>query len=292
MAVMDYITPGITKIDFEDSFFVTTEIDRDINKEVKKYIESRGGIINGSVTRSTNYLIYGDGEEETTKYNKALELIRGKCQEIAVLPLSLFYAVIRGEGIIEFGSYPFEKDGMRRPIQWNILKRNGNKALLFSAYGLDAKLYNERYEDVTWETCSLRKWLNEDFYRTAFTDEEKSRILPTKVKNEDNPRWNTPGGNDTEDRVFLLSRSEAERYLPARLERKLEPTPYAKYGAQYGVQTHYYDTCNWWLRSPGHHSNDAAYVLNDGGIGDYGLSVLYNSIAVCPALWINLDSEI
>ena len=290
MAVMDYITPGITKIDFEDSFFVTTEIDRDISKDVEEYIESRGGIIKGSVTRSTNYLIYGDGEEETTKYNKALELIRGKGQEIAVLPLSLFYTAIRGEGIIEFGSYPFEKDGTRRPIQWNILKRNGNKALLFSAYGLVAKLYHERYEDVTWETCSLRKWLNEDFYRTAFTDDEKNRILPTRVKNEDNPWCNTPGGNDTEDRVFLLSTSEAWKYLPAHLNRVLAPTPYAK---ESGVLARgYYDSCSWWLRSPGSNSNNAADVSFDDVINDFGDNVNRGNCAVCPALWINLDSEI
>jgi NAD-dependent DNA ligase len=72
LTTMHYETPGIEKIDFEDSLFVTTELDKDTNKTVKEYIESRGGIIKGSVTKSTNYLIYKEGEEETTKYKKAL----------------------------------------------------------------------------------------------------------------------------------------------------------------------------------------------------------------------------
>ena len=67
MAVMDYVTPGISKIDFEDSLFVLTEVGRDNTKEVQAEIESRGGIVKGSVTGTTNYLIYGDGEEETAK---------------------------------------------------------------------------------------------------------------------------------------------------------------------------------------------------------------------------------
>ena len=89
MAKMDYLTPGITKIEFEDSFFVTTKLDQ-FDKEIEVYIESRGGIIRNSVTKMTNYLIYKDGEEETTKYKKALELIRDKGVKITVLSLKTF----------------------------------------------------------------------------------------------------------------------------------------------------------------------------------------------------------
>ena len=283
MAIMDYVTPGITRIDFEDSLFVLTDVGRYNTKAVQTTIENRGGIVKGSVTRSTNYLIYGDGEEETTNYKKALELINEKGLEINVLPLSLFFAAGRGEGLIEFGSYPFEKDGTRRPIRWSVLKREKNKVLLLSAFGLDAIPYNEEWKGVTWETCTLRKWLNEEFFDFAFSGEEQKKITTTKVKNPDNPEYKTPGGNDTEDKVFLLSISEAKKYLPTAFERRTAPTPYAR---EKGIPG-YYGSCCWWLRSLGDYPNDAAYVYVGGDINDYGYYVNVD-IAVCPALWVDL----
>ena len=288
MTFMNYTTPGLAKIEFEDSFFVTTELSRDENLDVKGYIESRGGIIKNFVTKTTDYLIYKDGEEETTKYKKALELIRDKGLEIRVLPLSLFSEVGIGEGVMEFGSYPFEADGTKKPIRWIVLKREEEKALLLSAYGLDAKPYNEEWEAVTWETCTLRKWLNEDFFNEAFTEEEKKRICQTAVVNQDNPRYKTPGGSDTEDRVFLLSLGEAEQYLPDTFLRQRKPTRYAK---KHGAYTYYRGNCWWWLRSPGRYPDCAAGV-SGGGIYDYGNYVDRSDDAVCPALWIDLKSEI
>lgn len=281
MAIMNYITPGITKIDFEDSLFVLPDGGRAYTKDVQALIENRGGIVKGSVTKSTNYLIYGDGAEETTKYKKALELINDKGLEIDVLPLGLFWAVCRGQGLVEFGSYPFEADGTKRPVQWVILKQDKKKALLLSAYGLDAKPYNKEYKDITWEDCTLRKWLNEEFFNSAFNAEEQQRVITTKVKNADNTFYNTPGGNDTEDKVFLLSISEAEKYLPTDLQRHVVPTPYVRQGA-------FRVNCWWWLRSPGNFPINAASVDNGGDIHGYGYDILHD-YAVCPALWVNLE---
>ncbi len=386
MAIMDYVTPGLTKIEFEDSLFVTTELDGDENKVVKGYIESRGGVIKNSVTKTTDYLIYKDGEEETTKYRKALELIRDKGLEIRVLSLKTFSDLvsmrdtpdiseicIKGKrlvaagldnsdrkalkehlkkhggivgksvttgtdyliypdpsswgnnwenqeyakalslmengdsgitilsfstfvrlsrkslGTVELGTYPFEKDGTRQPVQWMVLKEEDGKALLFSAYGIDIKPYNNKQEDITWETCILRKWLNKTFYNKAFTKEEKKRILLTTVENPDNPAYGTKGGNDTEDRVFLLSIREAEEWL-TRIERMPVLTPFASMP----VPTPFAkskDGYSWWLRSPGDGSRSAALVYYDGGLYDLGRSV-HGSYAVCPALWIDLDSDI
>ncbi len=282
MSIMDYETPGLTKIEFEDSLFVTTELNKDENKEVKGYIERVGGIIKNSVTKTTNYLIYKDGKEETTKYNKALELVRDKGLEIGILPLSLFYILCKGKELIEFGTYPFEADGTRRPIKWVKLRQENGKALLFSAYGIDVQPYNEKYEKATWEYCTLRKWLNEDFYNDAFTEEEKKRIRLTTVSNPDNPRYGTKGGNDTEDRIFLLSISEAETLLPEEMQRRLLRPPLA--GAKYGYLW-------WWLRSPGNNSDRAAGVSSGSDVSGDG-NYVSRRCAVCPALWIDPGSEI
>ncbi len=281
MAIMDYVTPGLTKIDFEDNLFVTTELNGDENKEVKGYIESVGGIIKNSVSKTTNYLIYKDGKEETTKYRKALELVREKGLEINILSLNLFYALCKGKEIMEFGTYPYEADGTSRPVKWMVLKREKSRTLLLSAYGIDIKPYNKKWEDVTWETCTLRKWLNEDFYNDAFTEEEKKRICLTKVENPDNPRYGTKGGNDTEDRVFLLSINEAEKYLTGKMQRRLIRTPFTE--ARYGY------SC-WWLRSPGYDSDSDASGYDDGDFNVLTYTV-HRSLAVCPALWIDLESE-
>ena len=289
MAIMDYVTPGLTKIDFEDSLFVTTELDGDENKEVKGYIEYRGGIIKNSVTESTNYLIYQDGKEETTNYKKAMELIRDKGLEIIVLPFSLFLEIGIGEGLMEFGSYPFEADGTEKPIRWIILQREGKRALLLSACSLDVRPYNKEETGVTWETCTLRNWLNWEFYVTAFTEDEKRRILLTKVSNEDNPWYHTPGGNDTEDWVFLLSIREVKEYLPSNLYRRRASTPFTR---KQGVNEGNDGNCLWWLRTPGYGPYDAAYVNNVGDIEICGCGVDYSGNAVCPALWIDLESGI
>ena len=192
----------------------------------------------------------------------------------------------KGKGLIEFGSYPFDEDGTVRPIKWMVLKQESNKALILSAFGLEAKPYNAMRKSITWETCALRKWLNEDFYNAAFTENEKKRIILTNVQNADNSKYNTPGGNSTEDKVFLLSIDEAGQYLLGD-ERKFIPTPYA---VKKGVWTWDKGKCWWWLRSPGNYPACAADVGFDGALHDEGRGVNYGRSSICPALWIRLDS--
>ena len=288
MAKMEYMPQGIKEIYFKDSLFVTTGLEEDENKEVKGYIECRGGIIRDSVTKNTDCLIYKDGGEETAEYRKAMDLIRDKGLEINVLPLSLFLETGAGEGTIEFGRYPFEADGTEKPIRWIVLRREEGRALLLSAYGLDAKPYNEKFEAVTWETCTLRRWLNREFFETAFTEDEKRRILLTKLQNEDDPRYQTPGGNDTEDRVFLLSVQEVEEYLPEELVRRKKATPNTvNLGALNGCN----GNCWWWLRSSGDDPYTAAGVYGSGDIDDIGLYVYVSKSGVCPALWIKSERQ-
>ena len=64
---------------------------------------------------------------------------------------------------IKFGSYPQTVKGIVRPIEWQVLDVQDNKALLISKFGLDVQPYNNTKAKVTWDTCSLRSWLNKDF---------------------------------------------------------------------------------------------------------------------------------
>lgn len=90
-------------------------------------------------------------------------------------------------------------------IRWRILSRKGNDAYVMADQILDCKPYHEKNESVTWETSTLRKWLNEEFYNTAFTSAEQEAVLEQTLVNENNEEYGTDGGEDTVDRVYLPS---------------------------------------------------------------------------------------
>ena len=190
---------------------------------------------------------------------------------------------------IEFGNYPQDKDGTEKPIEWIVMKNEGNQILLLSKYVLDAKPYNKEWEDVTvtWETSDIRKWLNNEFYTTAFNKTEKAKIQTSLIKNEDNSEYGTSGGNDTEDKVFLLSEKEAETLFSNDEEKIAKATEYAEKSVVYGNEE---KSVLWWLRSPGGYSENAAVVDRYGWVDRYGFIVNINDGGVRPALYLNLQS--
>lgn len=192
---------------------------------------------------------------------------------------------------IKFGKYEQDNNSSngKEEIEWRILTKEGNKVLIISEKALDCKQYNTEHINVTWGTCSLRKWMNDEFYNAAFNDAEKNLIQSTKVTADKNPSYSTDPGNDTTDKVFLLSIDEANKYFSSDEDRKCVPTAYA---IANGAYTIYSDTkngiCWWWLRSPGVYSNCAVYVRTDGLISDYGNLVYNSDDCVRPALWIEI----
>lgn len=180
----------------------------------------------------------------------------------------------------------------KEDIEWLVLEVNNGKALVISKYALDCKQYNPtvyqgRYADVTWETCALRKWLNNDFINTAFSSGEKAIISTATVSADKNPNYGTDPGKATKDQVFLLSIPEANKYFSSDNNSQCKPTFYAQVmGVPYYPT--YDDCCNWWLRSPGSVQGAAAYVSYEGDIVEAGGGVGHDKYAVRPALWINL----
>ncbi len=207
--------------------------------------------------------------------------------------------------VIEFGSYDGDKDKFNRkePIEWIVLDVDDKEgvALLLSKYCLEQLPYNKEYTGVTWETCTLRKWLNGEFYDEAFSSSEKQRILLTTIKNPDNPEYGTPGGNDTKDRVFLLSYEDmlninygfSEDLSEDDVNRRsaLAVNTGIKSGSDY-TTVDGEDACWWWLRSPGGRGAKHACKVCDGGYIDVSLGsdVDDNGCGVRPALYINLNS--
>ncbi len=185
----------------------------------------------------------------------------------------------------------YEQDNKRfngkEEIEWIVLSVDGEKALIISKYALDCKPYNESNTSTTWEECSLRSWLNSTFIDEAFGKEIQQIIMDSTVKAEFNPYYDTPVGNDTKDKVFLLSIDETNTFFDSNDEMKCNATNYCRAA---GAFTTTKNICWWWLRTPGIDSNYAADARNDGFVYNYGSIVNYCNNAVRPALWINLDS--
>ncbi len=191
--------------------------------------------------------------------------------------------------MIVFGSY--EQDGNtsngKEPIEWRVLAKEEDRILVISELGLAREKYNETYEETSWETCTLRQWLNSSFLNKAFSEEEQARILETTVTAEKNPDYGTDAGNDTVDRLFLLSIDEARTYFSGNDDRELEATEMMN-----EMEDYFVFCCNakwpWWLRSPGYITKTATGVDLDGTLFTDGVDP-GEEYAVRPALWLKVE---
>lgn len=174
----------------------------------------------------------------------------------------------------------------KSPIEWIIIRRDGNKVLLISKFCLDCKQFNTDYNNATWESCNIRKWLNQKFINDAFNQKEQEKIIASKIDNPNNAEYETDGGNDTVDKIFLLNIDEAENLLNKE-ERRAKCTDYAK--AQGVWVDNVTDTPYWWLRSPGGDPLLAAAVHYRGKVFVGGLNICVDDTAIRPAFWRNID---
>ena len=233
-------------------------------------------------------------------YGTAFELLieiqdREDAQEILHTEQAFIPYRINQGSVIVLGTYEqdnHEENG-REPIEWIVLSvDDDNHALVISRYGLDCRPYNLKNAHVTWQTCTLRAWLNQDFYTIAFNGEEQKAILEKEVDNsrrQGNSAWGISGGENTNDNVFLLSYQEAETYLPDAQNRMCIPTDYAiacnAYTKDAGNEEAQL-SCWWWLRSPGSSSTRAARIGTNGSRAED--DVKQGNVCVRPVLWVDL----
>ena len=199
---------------------------------------------------------------------------------------------------VMLGSYPQTIDRKdNTPIEWLVLEKQGNKALLISRYILDSQPYNGNNSQGTWEKCTLRAWLNTTFLNTAFNGEEQDSILVASIDNskaQGSVDWDTYDEKNTLDKVFLLSIKEVYHFFPNNEARKCAPTNYAvQKGVTTGtiIQKDGRTTGGWWLRSRRKDELFKAGIVTGGGV--IGIRhVRKNEYGVRPAIWVNLDAEI
>ena len=252
------------------------------------------------------------GDKKTinsSKYDRAIKYIDSGDYKVAYMLLdglsykdsaekfqSVKQALIKNAkvgDIVYFGTYEQDNDTSngKENIEWLVLAKKDNKILVISDKALDCQPYNTSDDYVTWEKCTLREWLNNDFINAAFSDDEKAMIPTVTVSADSNLKYNTNPGNTTKDKVFLLSIVEAEKYFTSDEARMCIPTEYVI--SNVSTSDEYTKdgkaTCWWRLRSPGAIQYYAAKVDFDGDVDEFGIDVDYDIGGVRPALWITID---
>lgn len=164
----------------------------------------------------------------------------------------------------------------KQPIQWEVLKKEGNKIFVLSKYVLDKKPYNTaNNKSINWSTCSLRTWLNGAFMNNAFTQAERNAVVSTSITSK-----NANGNNvSTKDKVFLLTVNETQNYLLSNDERIGK----TKRGVKESTWTR--------DRYTGYSYSSTAYAVTFGNSGYSGYTAIKNSNYIRPAMWVNLEAN-
>ena len=211
---------------------------------------------------------------------------------------------------VYFGNYYQSNASTKEPVKWRVLSNTGGQLFLLADQNLDVFQYHTEEETVTWETSTMRSWLNgygassntggssgidytgDNFLDTAFSIEEQRAIVETAVVNDDNPDYGTDGGNNTTDRIFLLSISDVynRNYFPSYTNFSTN-TAYVAAGGKLGSGMHGAGEADWWwLRSPGFYNWQAAFMeWEDGSPVTDGNPVNNKTAAVRPAFNLNLS---
>ncbi|MBQ6164976.1 MAG: hypothetical protein IJK23_10930 [Clostridia bacterium] len=160
----------------------------------------------------------------------------------------------------------------------NVIYKNGSEYY----QGIGSSVYANDYA-----TSSIRSWLNDDFYNTAFSEAEKALIAGTVLDNSAFATWCSQYDSaSTTDKIFLLSYGDARNTaygFSSNGARYAKGTDYAKcQGLYVTTSSSYRDNSNWRLRSPGSLSRGAA-IVSHGGDVEYLDHVDYVYEGVRPA---------
>lgn len=173
--------------------------------------------------------------------------------------------------VYTFGSYEQDGDLGNGPetIEWFILEENIDSMLLISKYILSYEAFNESViaESSSWKRSTLRNWLNNTFYNSAFNDSEKKRIISTEVQDY---KADNAFGEKTIDNVFILNKKEAFSYFKRDIDRAAEATAYADSlvwipsGAYWLIDSYTSDLYKYAINSEGANSNNPRVNESEG----------------------------
>ena len=201
------------------------------------------------------------------------------------------------------------------PLRWRVFDASTGLVVCDSA--IDSQTYNnyvlsddgyyfwgdsdKMHYASNWEYSSLRSWLNNEFYNTAFSEMQQDRIK--KLTRENKSTYDSKyDSNPTSDKITLLSYDDVLNknygFNPSSsvndTAKKRKGTDYAEcqglWVSTRSSYTSYSGNSWWWLRSP-YESLNASGVGNDGGAINYYCNVSHTSNGVVPALNLSVSSS-
>jgi len=240
-----------------------------------------GGVAGGGAPAGAN-------TGSTTNDSSELEDLAEK-EESDGLALTAGERVRLGE--VTFTNYQNEQ--FSEDILWRVLAVEEEHALVVTDEIIDVRPYNYSYNHTSWEHSDLRRWLNNDFYSGL---PEDIRLLVKEVANQNPDHGQATNSASTQDKVFLLSANEAQRYFTSDRDRQaninLTDKTVRFWSQKYEVDLDELVRLDggfwWWLRSPGVGADGASRVRYDGSIFDYGIiDGLDNGVR--PAMWLKVS---
>ena len=285
---------------YDEAFsFITTDIRKDdeavLTLEQEAVIDEAIAYVNSKILEDANAKL------AAKNYYAALDLYRyldvtdpaisdsvEKCQTESIKSSNV------GD-IVRFGTYEINctTGNFDEDIEWIVVAKEGNQYMLVSKYVIDSHCFNATNVDTTWETSSVRTWLNGEFVQKAFNADELERLNTTSVDTN---------GKKTEDKVFLLSKAEFDQYLTDKTKVVLNTT-YAstiKKVSRYDEETKVdgqrvitsYSTA-WLLRdvtstTVENSVNYQALTVNNKGVAEGGHDVTKSDAGIRPVIWVTI----
>lgn len=238
--------------------------------------------------------LFGKGKHKIDLEQKIINFLVLGLFLACIIGLILFELVFKNRLIaqykvgdkVSFGEYENTK------MDWWILDKKDDEVLLLCNSVIDGKKYNEVYEECTWETSTIRKWLNKDFIEKSFNFGEKMSI-PEKdiLTNLDRKK--------TKDKVFLISSDELRMYVKELTmvgiyEFYVYNAAETEHARKAGVfsKNGYMPYCDYWLRDNGSTYRRAKACAPQGQmpmINEAGYDVAFANLGVRPAMWVKIN---
>ena len=200
------------------------------------------------------------------------------------------FSRLRVGDTVDFGSYEQDNNlsNGKEPIKWIVVETFSDCIKLVSQSILDSRAYVTGIWEATWENSDIRRWLNNEFYNTAFNYDEQR--LMDLGKNHNQGGYYTPDRAKTYDMVWLMNLKEISAYFGSSDKSRIcYSTEYARVN---GVYTGQYGSSWWWTRTPGENTYHAAYVGNLGNIDYKGNPVNWTGGGIRPVILVSTTREL
>ena len=209
---------------------------------------------------------------------------KGSAEKFVEVAVDLLEGIKSGEITTNTGSAGEDGEGGKvemktiemAGVEWYVLEEQEGKMLVVSKNVLESRAYHAPGGAITWEDSEIRAYLNSEFIEKTFSAEEQAKIIETTITNPSNSQYGIVGGNDTTDKVFLLSLNEVEKYMGSGVELLR------------GIDIETKEVTWWHLRSPGEATDVNASVNAIGLIDYHGVfdGVTDPTGGIRPAMWI------